>query len=287
MTLKNPSDRITHYSANSRSGSFFFSIVQIFKEMGDSHRLAQRLFKRDLKAQYRQSALGVFWALIPPLTTSALWIFLKGNRVVDFGETDISYPLFVISGTLLWQVFSDSFNAPLKSIKANKAILVKLNVPRIGLLLTGLYSMFFDLAIKLLLLGVVFFYFGQKVTPTLLLFPFGILSIILCGFSLGLLLVPIGMLYGDVQRIISMALPFAMYLTPVIYPPKMDGGLGFVLAINPMSTLLTTTRNWFTAQPVDNPINLILITSFFLILLLASLAFFRISMPAIIERIGN
>ncbi len=285
--LQNPSDQLTIYSAQGRSRSFLKALYTILKEVPAAHRLAIRLFKRDLKAQYRQSFLGIFWALIPPITTSALWIFLKGNKVVDFGETVISYPLFVITGTLLWQVFTDSFNAPLKSLKANKSILVKLNVPREGLLLSGVYSMFFNLFIKLVLLGVTFVYFGQSVSINLLLFPLGVLSIVICGLALGLLFVPVGMLYGDVQRIISLGLPFAMYLTPVIYPPKTEGFIGLLLKINPMATLLNTTREWFTNQSVTDYPTMIYISIGFVLLLCVGLAIFKISMPVIIERIGN
>lgn len=281
-----PQNKVTFYSASNRV-NFGRSLKETIRQFPAAHRLAIRLFKRDLKAQYRQSVLGLFWTIVPPLTTAALWIFLKGNKVIDFGDTGVSYPLFVITGTLMWQVFSDSFNAPLRSVSSNKSVLVKLNIPREGLLLSGVYSMFFNLLIKLFFLGVVFVYFEQDLTVSILLFPIGLLSIIICGFSLGLILVPIGMLYGDIQRIITIALPFAMYLTPVIYPPKMEGKMALLLQLNPMANLLTTTRNWFTSQPVSDVPTFIFLTTFFFLLMLIALAVYRISMPIIIERIGN
>ena len=280
-------DKITVYEAQKRGRSIPKQLGEIVENLPQAHELAQRLFKRGIKAQYRQSVLGIFWALVPPLMTAALWIFLKSNKVADFGHTNISYPVFVLTGTLLWQVFQESFNAPLQSIKSNKSILVKINIPREGLLLSGIYKLLFNLSIKLGMLAIIFVFFGQELSLSILLFPLGIAAIILCGFSLGLLLIPLGMLYGDIQRLLSVGMPFMMYLTPVIYPTKNSGVVGIIMKVNPMATLLTVTRDWFTSQPVNGLTTFITLCVFFFFLLILGLAIFKISMPMIIERIGS
>lgn len=283
----NPSDKITIYTAEERGQSIFRLLGEIFKDLPEAHELAQRLFKRNIKAMYRQSFLGFLWALLPPLVTAGVWIFLRSNNVANFGETSIPYPIFIMTGTLLWQMFNESINAPITSVNSNISILIKINIRREGLLLSGIYTLMFNLIIKLGLLAIIFIYFGQGLSSTILMAPLGILAIMLLGFSLGLLLVPVGMLYTDIQKGISLMLPFLMYLTPVIYPMKTEGLFGMIMKLNPMASVITETRNWLTAQPVYDlsTFFIILIASFFLLIL--GLVIYKISMPMIIERIGS
>lgn len=280
--------KITIYAADATGRSLRHHLRGIVQELPQAHELGLRLFKRNLKALYRQSVLGFAWALIPPLVTAALWIFLRSNGVMKMGDTGISYPVFVIAGTLLWQIFSEALMAPLKSIAANKAMLSKINIPREGLLLAGLYELIFNILIKLGLLALMLVWFRQEVSAGgLLMMPLGLLAIVVAGFSLGLLLTPFGMLFTDIEKGIPVILPFLMYLTPVIYPTPTTGAVGTLMKFNPLATLIPQTRNWLTAQPaIDMPLFWIYAGAFTLILLV-SLLIFRLAMPMIIERIGS
>jgi lipopolysaccharide transport system permease protein len=128
--------KITVYSADTTDRSIASHFRDIFRELPEAHELGSRLFKRNIKAMYRQSLLGITWALFPPLITAGLWIFLRGNNVMSLGETSVPYPVFVLVGTMLWQIFTESILSPLKSITTNKAMLIKINIPREGLLLS-------------------------------------------------------------------------------------------------------------------------------------------------------
>ena len=189
------SHKITVYSANATNRSLFAILMAIFRELPEAHELGLRLFKRNLKAMYRQSLLGFAW-LVPPLITAALWIFLRGSNVMSVGDTGIPYPVFVLIGTMMWQIFSEAMQAPIKNVISNKSMLVKINIPREALLLSGIYEVLFNVLIKLGLLVIIFVVFKQAVGVSLLLAPIGILSLLLCGFSLGLILTPIGPVYG-------------------------------------------------------------------------------------------
>lgn len=275
------------YSAETSNYSIVFYLRDIMNGLPKAHELGFRLFKRNLKALYRQSLLGFAWALLPPLATAALWIFLRGNNVVNMGDTGISYPVFVLTGTMLWQVFSEAISAPLAQVTENKAMLSKINIPREGLLLSGLYQLIFNIVIKLLLLAVVFLAFGQVFIPSSLVFvPVGLFAIILVGFSIGLLLTPLGMLYQDINRGLGVLLPFLMYLTPTVYPAPQGGVIGLVMKLNPVAIFITQTRNWLTAQPVYDMPFFGIYTIAFTLLSLIALIVYRISMPIIIERIG-
>jgi len=279
--------KTTIYSAQAANRSPLHHLRAIALDLPRAHELGLRLFKRNLKALYRQSVLGFAWALIPPLVTAALWIFLRGTGVMSVGDSGISYPVFVLTGTLLWQIFAEAINAPINSVNSNKAMLSKINIPREGLLLSGLYELLFNILIKVLLITLVIVWFKQDITLTgLLMVPVGILATVITGFAIGLALVPIAMLFTDIQRGISVILPFLMYLTPIIYPIPKSGAFAKFMMFNPMAAIIPQTRNWLTAQPPADLTLFWIYTAGFSLLLILSLIIYRLAMPLIIERIG-
>lgn len=285
--MHSENSKVTVYEPNAGKTNLLSLLIAALKDIKPSHELAVRLFKRDIKAQYRQSFLGFFWVLIPPLLTSALWVFLNGNKIIDVGETDIPYPLFVMIGTILWQVFAEAVNQPIASVRANQGMLTKINFPREALLLSGFYTIMFNLAPKLLVLIVALNFFDVEFTLSQLYFPFGVLMISLTGFSIGLLLTPSALLINDVSRGIGIILPFAMYLTPVIYPMPTSGNIALFMQYNPLAILISSSRDWLTGSLTYIPDGFILLSCItFLALLIGTLAY-RISMPIITERFGG
>ena len=111
-------------------------IRECFSDLVASRELAWRLFYRDLKAAYRQSFLGYVWVFLPPLFTTLTFTFLNSQKILSIGDTPVPYPAYAMLGTLLWQNFVDALNSPLKSVTANKAMLIKVNFPREALVLS-------------------------------------------------------------------------------------------------------------------------------------------------------
>jgi lipopolysaccharide transport system permease protein len=288
MQLMTINEKVTIYSSGSTNLFIASYLKDIFINLPQIHELGFRLFKRNIKALYRQSFLGFAWALLPPLATAVLWIFLRSNNVISVQDTGVSYSVFVITGTMLWQVFSEAILAPLTQVIDNKMMLSKINIPREGLLLSGLYQLIFNTLIKILLLACVFLYFHQTITLSSIIFvPLGLFAIVLAGFSIGLLLTPIGMLYQDINRGLGVLLPFFMYMTPTVYPVSREGVVGLIMKFNPIAIFITQTRNWLTAQPVFDMEFFWVYTFIFLLVFLAGLVLYRLSMPIIIERIGS
>ncbi len=185
-----------------------------------SRELAWRLFIRDLSAQYRNSILGYFWVFIPPLMASLPFIYLQAAGVLKVGDTRIPYAAYAIVGTIIWQTFAEALNSPIRSVNAARSILNRLNFPREAILLSGLMQVGFSFLVRLGLLVAVFVVFGLAPARTAPLFLLGMLSVALTGFMIGVILIPIGLLYGDVQHALPIASTFLMILTPVLYPSQ-------------------------------------------------------------------
>lgn len=280
--------KITVYTAGRTNRAFVGHLRDIVSEFPRAHELGLRLFKRNIKALYRQSLLGFGWALLPPIVTASLWIILRSSNVVIMEETGVSYPIFVLTGTILWQVFSEAILFPLTQLTDNRAILSKINIPHEGLLLAGAYELLFNIGIKVLLLALLYVYFRQTVSlPSLLFVPLGIFALSLAGFSIGLMLTPLGMLYKDINRGLTVLLPFFMYLTPVVYPTPNEGTISLIMLWNPLTPLVNQTRNWLTSQPGQDLPFFCLFTLGFATLFLLTLVVYRIAMPMVIERIGS
>lgn len=135
-------------------------LAEMWYDLCSSRELAWRLVVRDISALYRQSLLGLLWAFLPPIVTALIFIILHQQEVFTVRETSIPYPAFVLVGTVLWQVFVDSINAPLRSVIAAKPMLAKIKFPYEALILSAMGQVLFNLGIKLVILAVVFIVFS-------------------------------------------------------------------------------------------------------------------------------
>ena len=256
------------------------------QDLWAGRELAWRLATRDISAQYRQSALGILWALISPLSTTAVWLFLSNSRLVQVAETGLPYPAFVFTGTLLWSILVDSFNAPLAQVNANRPLLAKINFPREALILSGIYQTLFNAAIKIVILLLVLPFLGIHPGWGGLLIPLGIMAMVLTGTALGLAITPLGVLYGDIGRGLPLITQFLMYLSPVVFPLAAKGWTSQIMRLNPLTPLIINARAWFTGQPPQLIGEWLLTVGCSALLLLLVWMVYRLAMPILIERMS-
>lgn len=280
------SDRVTVYTPDSALAAPRKMVTDMFRDLLRGREMAWRLAVRDIQAQYRQALLGIVWAFIGPLATTITWVFLSTSGVVAVGKTDVPYPVYVLTGTLLWSVLSDSINGVLTQTNSARGMLAKLNFPREALLLAGVYKQLFHTGIKVVLLLVALLWVGVKPSWALLLFPLGVASLMLVGTAIGLLITPLGMLYTDVGRIVPFLMNFMMYLTPVVFPMPKDGWVATLYQLNPFTPLIQTTRGWFTGMPADMLGYFLAVNAVAACALLVFWAAWRLAMPIIIERMS-
>ncbi len=275
--------RVYQKQNNTKIGKLFKESIS---DIYSSRFLAKQLAVRDIKAQYRQSYLGIIWAFVTPLTTAFVWIFLNSTGTIKLTDTGVPYPVYAFSGTLLWSIITDAINSPMASTNAAKGIMSKINFPKEALIISGIYKLLFNSSVKIVLLVVFVFFYGVGFHTSLLLFPFAILGAILFGTTIGLFITPIGMLYKDIAKMVKMGLGLLMYVTPVVYAIPKEGVMKTIMEYNPFTPLILTTRDFVIgAEPEYLPyfigIILICIPLFFIGLLI-----YRISIPIIVERMS-
>ena len=265
-------------------GRLFKDILAGFSE---GQELARRLFIRDLKASYRKSYLGIFWLFLPPFATAGIWIFLNNQKVVAMAETPMAYAGFTLCGTLLWSLFAEAINKPIQRFNGAMSMMTKLNFPREAIVLASLYDLLFSFGLKLLVLVPILWVLGYP--PSLLFVPafFVAVGLIMTGLVIGVGLAPIGLLYTDIGKALPIVLPFAMYLTPVIYPLREGGTLGWIQGINPVTPFLERTRSLLGDYDFVMQQELIIWTIIIFISFFIALAAIRIALPIIIEKAGG
>jgi lipopolysaccharide transport system permease protein len=248
--------------------------------------LAWQLTVRDIRAKYRQSFLGILWAFILPIANTITWIFLSKTGIVKLEPTGIPYPLYVFSGTMLWSIFMESLQSPLVLSNAAKKMLSKINFPREAIIVSGIFQTVFNGGIKIVLIILVFLFFGIYPSWSLLLFPLAFFSLILTGTAIGLLVTPIGMLYTDIGKAIPLVMQFIMYITPIVFPMPKSGLALSLFTYNPLSQLFIVSRDWLSGIPTQFLNGFIIVNAIMIILLVFAWIIYRLVMPIIIERMS-
>jgi lipopolysaccharide transport system permease protein len=265
--------------------------LQLIREMGrdllGSRELAWRLLVRDISAQYRQSLLGIFWAFIPPIITAAGFTLAKTNGIVNIGNTELPYAAYVMFSMSLWQTFIEALNGPVQAVTAAKSMIARINFPREALIIAKLGEVFFNFGIKLILIVGLFIYFKIPVTLSVVLAPVALIHLIILGTFIGLLLAPMGALYQDVTKGLTLITGFWLFLTPVVYPVPSHGAFSSIVKLNPVTPLLVTTRELATTGVISNPQGFWLASLIAIFGLLLAWVFYRLAMPFVIERISS
>jgi lipopolysaccharide transport system permease protein len=239
-----------------------------------------------VKAQYRQTLLGYLWAFLPPLFMSAVWVFLYRQRVFTIGDTGMPYPLFVLTGMVLWQTFVDAVNSPLKLINESKAMLVKVNFPHEALILAGLGEVLFNFLVRSFVLVPAYIYYEFPLPLTVLAAPAGVMSLMSLGLMTGILLTPLGILYADISRGLQLIIQVWFFLTPVIYPVTAGTFAINLIGVNPVTPILVTTRDWLTTGNYSLLPEFFFVTFLTMLLLFAGWVVFRLAMPHLLSRIN-
>jgi lipopolysaccharide transport system permease protein len=276
------------YSSDSQLRSPGRLLLSMWRDLLAARSLAWRLIVRDISARYRQSAFGVFWAFLPPVVTAATFIFLNRASLINVGDTGVPYPVFVVVGSVFWQLFADSLNAPLKVVEASKSMLAKVNFPREALILSGLGQVVFDFVIRLAIVVAVLSYYRVAPNWGWLLVPLVLVVLVLLGTMLGMLLTPFGVLYSDVSAGLPPLLTLWLLITPVVYPMPDRWPYSLLINLNPVSPLIVAARDLllYGAMPELAFVPLLVVSGVTLVGVFLMWVLYRVSIPILIERMS-
>jgi lipopolysaccharide transport system permease protein len=214
-----------------------------FHELWQYRELAATFAWRDLKVRYKQTAIGVLWAIIQPVMTMIVFTFIFGT-FAHVPSQGLPYPVFSYSGILPWTYFAAALGAASASLSMNSTLVTKIYFPRILLPAAAITVPAVDFVLASSVLFGLMTYYGLSVGPHVLLAPLFMVVAAATAFGVGLMFAVINVRYRDVPYAIPFIIQIWMFLSPVIYPIKAlhQPWERLILSLNPMSGVITGFR---------------------------------------------
>jgi lipopolysaccharide transport system permease protein len=202
--------------------------------------LLPMLAAKDFHARYRSASLGVIWSVALPLLQGAV-LAVVFTRVVRIG-TDVSYPVFVLSGMIVWSFFSQSLSAGSTAIVDASAIASKVYFPRMILAAVPALANTVSFAASVVVVIVLMVFFHVSYHASIVLVPVAMALDLVLAVLIGELATLAHVYFRDVRYIVQAALLVGLYATPVIYPLERAHQLRGALIANPMTGVLQLIR---------------------------------------------
>jgi len=221
-------------------------------ELGDLWRHRDLFFFlawRDVKVRYKQTALGVAWAILQPLLTMVVFTFFFGRlaKVPSDGEP---YAIFSYAGLLPWNFFSSAVTNSGNSLVGNASLITKVYFPRLVIPGAAVAAALVDFILASLILLLMMAWYGVSFTPALLMFPLLTLLITLIALGTGMWMSALNVKYRDIRYALPFVLQLWMFVTPIIYPLSfVPAGWRWLLRLNPLSGAIAGFRAAIFGHP--------------------------------------
>lgn len=198
--------------------------------------------KRDLKVKYSQTAIGLGWTLLQPLTALFIFTFFFGF-LLHWETEGIAYPVYVLSGLLGWNFFSYIVNAGTFGLQESAHLIKKIYFPKSVIPLSKMIMALVELGISLVLLIPLLLYFGQGLSWQLIFLPFVLLYNSACALSLVFWISVFAYKKRDLLHLIPFLLYFGIWFSPVFFSSDLlPSQYTFILDLNPMANVIQAWR---------------------------------------------
>lgn len=207
-----------------------------------SRDLISFLALRDLRLRYKQAALGVVWVLLQPIATVAIFT-LVFSQLARISSQNVSYPLFVLTGLVVWTYFSTAVVRGSEVLVNNPQLVTKVYFPRLVAPAAALLPPLADLAVSLVLVVLLMAYYGVAPSWRVLAMPIWLGFVILAAFGVALWLAALNVRFRDVQHAVGPVMQIWFFASPVAYPSELLSSRNeLVYALNPMTGVIGFVR---------------------------------------------
>lgn len=245
------------------------------KELLEYHELIYFLVWRDLKVRYKQTALGVTWAVLQPFLTMVVFTIFFGN-LAKVPSDGVPYPIFSFAALLPWQLFANALSNSSNSLVSNSALITKVYFPRIIMPFSSIISGLVDFLVAFLVLIGMMVYYGITPTSAVYTLPFFLLLALLTSFAVSLWLSALNVKYRDVKYTIPFLTQFWLFITPIAYPTSLvPEKWRVVYGLNPMAGVVEGFRWALLGQSTLNWYVMTASVTIVIVLLVGGLIYFR------------
>jgi len=224
------------------------------KELWHYRELLWIMALRDVRVRYKQTLLGVAWAVLQPFFSMVVFsIFFAGYGKLS---TDgLPAPLFYFCGLLPWQLFANALTQAGNSLVGNESLLTKVYFPRLVIPIAAVITGLIDFALGFVLLLLMMAWYRFPLSPQILLLPLFLLLSLLAALAVGLWLSALNVEFRDFRYVIPFLTQFWFFLTPIVMPSsQFSPGLQWVLGLNPLSGAVEGFRWCMLGGPAPGPL---------------------------------
>jgi len=277
---------ITIYEPDNSLKKGYLSIFyQIFIELKQNKWLTYQLFKRDFLSAYKQSFIGILWAMVLPLVSIGIFIVLNRSGVLNIGDIGAPYSIYALLGIAFWQFFSNGLLACSNSLVNAGPMILKINFSKKSLVIAAAAKAIVPFIIQIMMVGVLFVGYGMTPSIAGLLIPVFIIPLILFTIGLGFFASLVNGVIRDFGNIISILLTFMMFFTPVLYGKPRIGILATLTKYNPLYYLVSVPRNLVLKGVILEWEGFLIVCLISVILFLGCLYAFHLTEARVAERI--
>ena len=203
--------------------------------------ILRTLVTKDFKLKYRRSVLGVLWSVSNPLL---MMVVLSAVFSFMFRFTIENFPLYLILGSILFNLMADSTNAAMNSITAAAPLIKKIRIEKLIFPIESVVFQTVNFVISLVAVVLVMLYFHITPTVNLLALPLLVFYVLVFSLGLGMLLAALAVFFRDVMHLWGVVITAWTYATPLFYPVDMlSGWMQTAMSFNPMYHYVTYFRS--------------------------------------------
>src|SRR5215469_8697341 len=200
------------------------------------------LIWRDVKVRYKQTVLGIAWAILQPLLTMLIFTLFFG-KLAGIPSDNVPYPIFAYAGLLPWTFVSSAVTSSGNSLVGSSNLISKVYFPRMIIPMSAVGAALVDFGIGFVLLAVLMAYYGVALTWSLLIVPALVVLTAVIALGVGMLLSALNVKYRDVRHALPFFVQLWMFLTPIIYPASIvPTRWRWLLALNPLTGVIEGYR---------------------------------------------
>jgi ABC-2 type transport system permease protein len=227
------------------------SVKKAWNNFNKYRFLLGELVKKDIKLKYRRSYLGILWTLLEPLLTTVVLTFVFSGWYGKGGE---SFPVYILTGRLLYTLFSNATKAAMKSIRSNSAMIKKVYVPKYIYPFSSVLSNYVIFAISLIILFVAMVIFHVPFTVYMLQAIVPLFFVLVLSLGCGMILATMAVFFRDLEYLWSVVLMLVMYTSAIFYDvtdARFADKVWIMKIVNPLYDIIVNFRDAVFGNPLN------------------------------------
>jgi len=263
----------------------------VLRSMGEgligSRYIAYRLCLKDIRAEHSKSVVGLLWDFVDPLIYASIFYVLAVSGRLQPGPMNIPVALFIVTGIMLYQTFTDAVTMPLDIIRRSRNLLTHLKLSPEALMLSVLFRVLFNAGFRVVIILATALVLLKDQFPVIgfIKFLIGFPLIVFAGMAIGILLCPFNTIFNDVGRVTRILLTPLRFATPVMYTlDDKPFAVNYIKPFNPLWDILDSLRSIATENVWAYPRGTIVWMCLYLCIFLLGWFIYHLSVPILAER---